>query len=95
MMLEFINTDYAYHTLSGETEAVKVLSFSIVRGQFVSVIGPSGCGKTTILSLAAGLIAPTGGEVKRAEDWLNNYPRGILGFDTPENLFNFHISRLS
>lgn len=68
MMLEFINTDYAYHTLSGETEAVKGLSFSIVRGQFVSVIGPSGCGKTTILSLAAGLIGPTGGEVKRAEE---------------------------
>ena len=33
-------------------------------------------------------------EVKRAEDWLNNYPRGILGFDTPENLFKMHVSLL-
>ena len=34
-------------------------------GQFVSVIGPSGCGKTTILSIAAGLLLPSSGEVKR------------------------------
>ena len=37
----------------------------------------------------------TPNEVKRAEEWLNNYPRGVLGFDTPENLFNFYISQLS
>ena len=39
--------------------------------------------------------AITPNEVKRAEDWLNNYPRGILGFDTPENLFKMHVSRLT
>ncbi|MFF1461913.1 ABC transporter ATP-binding protein [Streptomyces sp. NPDC058330] len=31
--------------------------------EFVTVVGPSGCGKSTLLSLAAGLTAPTGGEV--------------------------------
>ena len=41
------------------------------------------------------LNAVTPDEVKRAEDWLNNYPRGILGFDTPENLFKMHVSRLT
>lgn len=65
MMLEFKDVDYTYHTLSGETTALKGLTFGIERGQFVSVIGPSGCGKTTILSLAAGLLQPTGGTIER------------------------------
>ncbi len=66
-MIKFCSVDYTYHTLSGETTAIKGLDLSIVRGQFLSVIGPSGCGKTTILSLAAGLIAPTGGRIERTD----------------------------
>lgn len=62
-MLEFKNVFYTYHTKEGETTAVRDLSFTVDDGQFVSVIGPSGCGKTTILSLAAGLLAPSSGEV--------------------------------
>ena len=65
MKLVFKNVDYTYHTLSGETTAIKGLDLSISQGQFVSVIGPSGCGKTTILSLAAKLLEPTGGEIVR------------------------------
>lgn len=64
-MLTFDNISYTYHTKSGETTAVKDLSFTVEKGQFVSVIGPSGCGKTTILSLAAGILSPSSGEVKR------------------------------
>ena len=64
-MLKFENITYTYHTKEGETTAVKDLTFEVGDGQFVSVIGPSGCGKTTILSLAAGLLAPSSGEVKR------------------------------
>ncbi|MDE6001498.1 MAG: ABC transporter ATP-binding protein, partial [Clostridia bacterium] len=44
---------------------VKDLSFTVDDGQFVSVIGPTGCGKTTILSIAAGLLSPSSGEVIR------------------------------
>ena len=64
-MLTFDNISYTYHTKSGETTAVKDLSFTVEKGQFVSVIGPSGCGNTTILSLAAGILAPSSGEVRR------------------------------
>lgn len=64
-MLTFDNISYTYHTKSGETTAVKDLSFTVEKGHFVSVIGPSGCGKTTILSLAAGILAPSSGEVRR------------------------------
>lgn len=66
-MLEFKNISYTYHTKEGETTAVSDLNFTVENGQFVSVIGPSGCGKTTILSLAAGLLAPSSGEILRGE----------------------------
>ena len=64
-MLTFKDVTYTYHTKQGETTAVKDMNFTVEKGQFVSVIGPSGCGKTTILSIAAGLLAPSSGEVKR------------------------------
>ena len=64
-MLTFKDVTYTYHTKQGETTAVKDMNFTVEDGQFVSVIGPSGCGKTTILSIAAGLLLPSSGEVKR------------------------------
>ncbi|GHA09958.1 nitrate ABC transporter ATPase [Devosia pacifica] len=39
------------------------VSFSIKRGEFVSVIGPSGCGKSTLLRLVAGLTEADHGTV--------------------------------
>lgn len=67
-MLEFDKISYTYHTKSGETAAVRDLSFKVEKGQFVSVIGPSGCGKSTILSLAAGLLAPSSGRILRGSN---------------------------
>lgn len=52
-----------YHSPSGETKALDHLSLSINEGEFISIIGPSGCGKSTILSLIAGLIEPSSGEI--------------------------------
>lgn len=34
-------------------------------------------------------------QVAEVERWLNTYPRGILGYDTPENVFNYHLSAIS
>lgn len=52
-----------YHTPQGETEALRDLSFSVGKGEFVAVVGPSGCGKTTMLSLIMGLNHPSSGQV--------------------------------
>lgn len=45
------------------TEAIREASFSVDRGEFVTVVGPSGCGKSTLLKIASGLLEPTSGSV--------------------------------
>lgn len=47
--------------------AIKNVSFSVQKGEFVSIVGPSGCGKSTLLSCIAGITAPSGGSI-----YLNN-----------------------
>jgi len=43
--------------------AVSDVNLEVADGEFVCLLGPSGCGKTTLLRLAAGLDAPTEGEL--------------------------------
>ena len=45
------------------TEAVRDVSLTLRRGEFLSVVGPSGCGKSTLLRMASGLGPHTSGEV--------------------------------
>jgi NitT/TauT family transport system ATP-binding protein len=43
--------------------AVRDVSFSIERGEFLCLLGPSGCGKSTLLRMVAGFLAPSAGEI--------------------------------
>ena len=52
------------------TEALRNITFSLDRGEFVTVVGPSGCGKSTLLRVAAGLLEPTSGSVEIDRDRL-------------------------
>lgn len=62
-LLEFKNVKYFYQTKENEINALEDVTFSIKERDFTSIVGPSGCGKTTILSLTAGLLVPTEGEI--------------------------------
>ncbi|MDA7416191.1 ABC transporter ATP-binding protein [Xenophilus arseniciresistens] len=44
--------------------AVDRTSLRVAAGEFVSVVGPTGCGKSTLLNVAAGLLAPSEGQVE-------------------------------
>jgi NitT/TauT family transport system ATP-binding protein len=52
-------------TFEGRTPTVALSGFSlaVAEGERVAIVGPSGCGKSTLLSLAAGLLAPSEGEL--------------------------------
>lgn len=52
-----------YHTLDDEIVAIDDISFSVLEGEFISIVGPSGCGKSTILSILSNLVPSSGGEI--------------------------------
>jgi NitT/TauT family transport system ATP-binding protein len=48
----------------GSYRAVEQASLTVADGEFVAIVGPTGCGKSTLLNVAAGLIAPSAGQVE-------------------------------
>ncbi len=62
-LLEFKDVSYFYQTKENEIKALDEVSFDVKEKEFTSLVGPSGCGKTTILSLTAGLLFPSSGEI--------------------------------
>jgi NitT/TauT family transport system ATP-binding protein len=65
--LEFQDITVAFRSREAGAErytAVANTTMHVAAGEFVSVVGPTGCGKSTLLNIAAGLLAPSGGEVR-------------------------------
>ena len=48
----------------GGLVAVKDVSFTVERGEFVGLIGPNGCGKSTTFNCISGLLEQTSGSIE-------------------------------
>lgn len=58
--VEFRDVAFGY---PGHAPVVQDIDLSLAPGEVHCLVGRSGCGKTTLLKLAAGLLAPTAGQV--------------------------------
>ena len=87
-MLELRNISKVYPMAGEDVQALKGVSLSFRKNEFVSVLGPSGCGKTTMLNIIGGLDKYTEGDLViggvstkqyRDRDW-DAYRNHSIGF---------------
>lgn len=89
-ILEVTNVKKTYTARIGsaKVEALKNVSFTAEKGEYIAIMGESGSGKTTLLNILAALDKPTGGKVlldgadiaKLKEKETAKFRRDNLGF---------------
>ena len=57
------NLSKYWDSQAGRVIGVKDITFSVRKGEFVSIVGPSGSGKSTLLNMLGALERPTNGQV--------------------------------
>lgn len=89
-IIETRNLEFEYP--DSKIKAIKNLSITIQKGDFIGLIGPNGSGKTTLLYLLANLYEPTSGEIffdnqnlKDIDPYTHARNIGFI-FQNPENM---------
>ena len=62
-LLEVSNVSKTYGSGEAAVKALKKVSFSVPKGEYVAVVGESGSGKSTLLNMIGALDTPTSGKV--------------------------------
>lgn len=62
-LLELENISVDFVTKKGTHTAVKNITMTVRKGEFISIVGPSGCGKSTLLNVIGGFLPPSGGTI--------------------------------
>ncbi|MEZ5308446.1 MAG: ABC transporter ATP-binding protein [Pyrinomonadaceae bacterium] len=70
-MIELKNITKIVKSGSEDLTILDGLSFTVPKGEFVSITGASGSGKSTLLGLIAGLDAPTSGDIIINDKYIN------------------------
>ena len=86
--VEFADVSKIYQMGDVEVAAVRDMSFTIERGEFVVIVGPSGAGKTTLLNMLGGMDSATSGTIMLdgarvssfSRKQLTQYRRHDIGF---------------
>ncbi|MBI5463877.1 MAG: metal ABC transporter ATP-binding protein [Ignavibacteriales bacterium] len=68
-LIEFRDVHLGY----GRKNVLSRISFEIERSDFLGIVGPNGSGKTTLLRSILGILRPTAGEVRRAQNAVIGY----------------------
>ena len=79
------------HKNFGSLQALKGVDLTIEQGEFFALLGPNGAGKSTLISILAGLIKPTSGDISvMGFDVVNQYQqaRQLLGVVPQELVFD-------
>lgn len=77
-VIDLKNVSYIYPT--GTQYAVKDISFSIKKGEVVSILGYNGSGKTTLSKLITGVLSPTAGSVTINGEEVNDKTKNKFSF---------------
>ncbi len=88
-ILEAKNLRVCYQAANGEVEAVRDLSLTVRKGEFISIVGPSGCGKSTLLSAISGLTALSSGSITLAGKEVNGKCEDIAYMLQKDNLLEW------